>query len=439
MRAWLLAAGLALAGGCGSDGEPVVRHGSAGTAPAAGHAGKGTAGNPGAGGSRAGTSSSGTGGSSGKRAMNGGGMATSGGSAGESGAGQAGDAASAGEGGSTGVGVGGASGGQPGAAGTDEGGSGGEPAGGAVNAGAAGGGGEPEAPARIVLVAGTGTGADGSLATEAQVLNPYAAVVDPVTGDVYLAEVDTGKIRHIDGSGVITTVVGPGASGTAGQIVLKQPHDVLFQPGTRSLFIADTMNGNIYRLDAATGDVTMLVGPSGAFPGATRVYCLAFSPSGTDLYFTSPTDVRVIDLELGVSKPAVPYADARVIAIDSRGVLYAAKTGASGNSLQVVDAAGSATDMPATVNVVNAPKHIAIDVDDSVLVADTELQYLRRYEPATDSLANLVGNGLVGTGTLGGDPASAQLDRPHGVFADRKTGDIYIADSENDRVLKITH
>ena len=51
-------------------------------------------------------------------------------------------------------------------------------------------------------------------------------------------------------------------------------------------------------------------------------------------------------------------------------------------------------------------------------------------------LSTLVGNGVSGTGTLGGAPDKAQLKRPHGVFAD-KAGVIYISDSENNRVLKI--
>ncbi|HEX5098720.1 MAG TPA: hypothetical protein VFV94_04440 [Polyangiaceae bacterium] len=93
--------------------------------------------------------------------------------------------------------------------------------------------------------------------------------------------------------------------------------------------------------------------------------------------------------------------------------------------------------MPATVNVVSDPKHLAIDGDDNVLIADTELFYLRKYAVADDKLVTLVGDGKNGMGTLGGDPLKAELKRPHGVFFDKKTGVTYIADSENNRVLKI--
>ena len=173
------------------------------------------------------------------------------------------------------------------------------------------------------------------------------------------------------------------------------------------------------------------------FEKLSIVYCLAFSPSGTELYYTGPDDIRVVDLTTTTAKPAVPYAAARVIAIDSKGTLYAVKNRPNGDALQVVDAAGKTTDMPATVNVVSDPKHLTIDADDNVLIADTELFYLRKYVVQGDMLVTLVGNGRSGTGVLGGDPLKAQLKRPHGVFFDKKTGATYLSDSENDRVLKI--
>ncbi len=417
----LVAGALALAamgGGCKSNGDGAST-------------GKGGASASGAGGA-AGASGGVTGGAGAATAGTGGGAGASAGSGGASGA-----SGSGGAGGAGGSGGGGGASGSGGASGA--GGRGGAAATGGANGADAGAtdaspdaGGAP----RIVLVAGTGTGGDGSPATSARVLNPYGAVVDPITGDVYIAEVDTGKIRHIDGNGTITTVVGPGAPGSAASIKLNQPHDLLFQPGTRTLFIADTMNGNVYRLRADTGEVAMFVGQGASFPNVTRVYCLAFSPTGTDLYYTTPTDIRVVDLGAMVSKPAINYPDARVIAVDSRGTLYAVKNRPNGDALQIVDATGKPTDIAATANVVSDPKHLAVEPDDNILIADTELFLVRRYTVASGTLSTLVGNGVSGTGTLGGAPMNAQLKRPHGVFAD-KAGVIYISDSENNRVLKI--
>jgi hypothetical protein len=38
---------------------------------------------------------------------------------------------------------------------------------------------------------------------------------------------------------------------------------------------------------------------------------------------------------------------------------------------------------------------------------------------------------------VGGDPVKAELNQPHGVLVHPKTGEIYISDSSNNRVLKI--
>ena len=48
----------------------------------------------------------------------------------------------------------------------------------------------------------------------------------------------------------------------------------------------------------------------------------------------------------------------------------------------------------------------------------------------------VAGTGKQGTGGIGGPAKELELNRPHGVFA-LPDGTIYIADSENGRVLRI--
>jgi len=419
---------------CASSGAPEQR-GSAGSGAGTGALASGAGGMPSGGATSGGTSGATTAGASGTS------MSASG-AGGQSGSTSAGTGTGGTSSGSSGTTSGGTTSGGATSGGAGGGGTAGQntQAGAAgMSAGAAGTAGVPmmTGDPKILLVAGSGTGDDGSPATSAAVLNPYGTAVDPVSGDIYISECDTGKIRHIDAAGTITTVVGPGAPGAAGAIKLSQPHDLLFQPGTQNLFIADTMNGNVYRLNAATGEVAIFVGAGTPFPKLSIIYCLAFSPSGNDLYYTGPDDIRVIDLAATTAKTAVPYPAARVIAIDSKGTLYAVKNRPNGDALQVVTATGTTTDMPATVNVVSDPKHLTIDGDDNVLIADTELFYLRKYAVADDKLITLAGDGKNGMGTLGGDPLKAELKRPHGVFFDKKTGVTYLSDSENNRVLKI--
>jgi len=79
------------------------------------------------------------------------------------------------------------------------------------------------------------------------------------------------------------------------------------------------------------------------------------------------------------------------------------------------------------------PKHLSIDLDDNVIIADTESNTIRKWVAATKMVVKIAGGG---TGMPGGAPESVMMNRPHGVFVD-KQGRILVADSFNDRVLRI--
>src|SRR5205823_12882800 len=83
-----------------------------------------------------------------------------------------------------------------------------------------------------------------------------------------------------------------------------------------------------------------------------------------------------------------------------------------------------------------SPKHHSIDRDGSVLTADSDTHCARRYLPATGIIERVAGTGQPGSAGLGGPPEQAQLNQPHGVTV-RADGTLFIADSSNDRVLKI--
>ena len=83
----------------------------------------------------------------------------------------------------------------------------------------------------------------------------------------------------------------------------------------------------------------------------------------------------------------------------------------------------------------SAPKHLYADLNDDVIVADTESNTIRKYVVATRSVVKIAGGG---GGMLDGDPNNAKLARPHGVFVDGQ-GRLWIADSFNDRVLRIDY
>jgi DNA-binding beta-propeller fold protein YncE len=58
--------------------------------------------------------------------------------------------------------------------------------------------------------------------------------------------------------------------------------------------------------------------------------------------------------------------------------------------------------------------------------------------PTTGKMERIAGTGTKGSSGVGGDPAQCQLARPHGVTIHPQSGELYITDSYNNRVLKIT-
>jgi hypothetical protein len=84
----------------------------------------------------------------------------------------------------------------------------------------------------------------------------------------------------------------------------------------------------------------------------------------------------------------------------------------------------------------NGPKHLCLDRAGDVLIADTENHVIRKYLSREGRLVRVAGTGKKGKAGLGGPPLMAELNQPHGVYV-HSDGVLYIADSSNNRVLKI--
>jgi sugar lactone lactonase YvrE len=275
-------------------------------------------------------------------------------------------------------------------------------------------------PAKIVLIAGGGSGGDGSPAAMASTDKPFGAVADPLNGDVYIAEYGGHKVRRIDDKGIISTVMGAGATGPGGKITLGQPHNLIFQPNSHILFVADTFAGRVIRMDTTTGESDVFA------TGLGRAYCLGFDASGEHLYVN---DGSIIDVKTKMTRK-IGIGSPRVIAVDSKNDVYFG----GGASLSVADPMGKISAVMGSGGL-SAPKHLYADLNDDIIIADTESSTIRKYVVATKSVVRIAGGGA---GMLGGDPNDAKLSRPHGVSVDSQ-GRIWIADSFNDRVLRIDH
>ena len=323
------------------------------------------------------------------------------------------------------------------------------------------------APPRIKLVAGEG------------LREPFAIDFDK-QGTLYVAEMGGMGVSLIDKSGEVTRLAGTGEAGLSGDdgpaasARFNSPHHLLLAPDGQHLYVADTMNFSVRTIDLKTRTVTRLAGTgekgfSGDGGPAIKaqfggIYALALR--GRLLYACDLDNrrIRTINLDTGIvttvagngqkgsprdGEPALsePLVDPRAIAVDANGHLYICER--NGHALRVVDPNGrirtiagtgtpgySGDDGPARGATLNGPKSIAMDGED-VLIADTENHVIRRYSPKTGMITRVAGTGTEGSGGLDGPATSCQLNRPHGAHRNPTTGVLYIADSENHRVLSV--
>lgn len=85
----------------------------------------------------------------------------------------------------------------------------------------------------------------------------------------------------------------------------------------------------------------------------------------------------------------------------------------------------------------NGPSGIALDVSSDIYFADSSNHRIRMVSKKTSIITTIVGNGVRGYSGDNGPALLAQLNYPQSIFIDI-TGDIYVADSYNNRIRIVT-
>ena len=335
--------------------------------------------------------------------------------------------------------------------------------------------------AKIELVAGGGTRESGAPAKECVLREPFGAEYLP-DGTLAIIEMVSGnRLLRVDKAGVMKVIGGTGVKGFSGdggdvrKAQINGVHNIAVTPAG-DIFLSDAWNFRVRKINASTGVITTFAGTgkkgfSGDGGPADRaefgtVIQVALDPAAKHLYVADIDNKRIrrIALETGIvetvagngqaGKPAdgavakdAPLSDPRAVVAAADGSFYILERG--GNALRLVDAAGkirtvagngkpglSGDGGPALDATMNGPKHLCLDRDGSVIIADAENQVVRRYDPKTGKITRVAGTGKKGTAGLGGDPISCELARPHGVTI-APDGTLYITDSYNNRVLRI--
>src|SRR5229473_3384124 len=316
--------------------------------------------------------------------------------------------------------------------------------------------------------------------TQAATIEPVAAgvkLVEPFgvafdrAGALYICEYKGEKVTKVDQAGTASVFAGTGVAfyggdgGPAGKAALRDPHGLLIGPGG-VMYIADTLNHRIRKVDLKTGAISTIAGTGEAgFSGdggpATKatfngVFGIALGPAGDKLYAADLSNrrIRMIALKTGIissiagnGTDAVPsdgaaaaesaLQDPRAVASDSQGNVYILER--RGNALRVVDQKAKIRTLikPGSVTPdMNGPKHLCVDGQDNVIIADAENHLIRKYSPRDGSTVTIAGTGQKGDHVEPGDALQTQLNRPHGVYVS-PSGELYITDSYNNRILKL--
>jgi len=215
-------------------------------------------------------------------------------------------------------------------------------------------------------------------------------------------------------TGVISTIAGTGEAGYSGdggaatKATFNGAFGIALGPSGDRLYVADLNNRRIRMIVLKTGIVTSIAG------------------NGTD---GVPAD--------GAVAAESPLQDPRAVAADSQGNVYILER--RGNALRVVDRQGRLRTLikPGSVTPdMNGPKHLCVDRQDNVIIADAENHLIRKYSPRDGSTVTIAGTGQKGDHVEPGDALQTQLNRPHGVYVS-PSGELYITDSYNNRILKL--
>jgi DNA-binding CsgD family transcriptional regulator/DNA-binding beta-propeller fold protein YncE len=250
-------------------------------------------------------------------------------------------------------------------------------------------------PTLVAGTGTSGFSGDGDSATLARLnlfvfpgISSQGLAVDNL-GNVYIADYGNHRIRKVNSAGTITTIAGTGTAGGSGDeglainAQLGLPRGLAFEQQTGNLYVADSFTNRVRMIDsngfihpfAGNGDVggngdgspaitAQLNGPTG----------LAIDQKTGSLYIADSTNHRLrrvtadglISTLAGTAAAlTLPVA----IALDGRGDVFVADS--VNNRLLRIDAGGTITTLAAPGLVLNRPLGIAVDSSGYVFVADT--------------------------------------------------------------------
>ncbi len=316
---------------------------------------------------------------------------------------------------------------------------------------------------------------DNGPAVSARINKPAGVFVDNATNTLYIADTENDRVRKVAvATGIIGPVAGTGEAGyssnedngPATSAKLNKPAAITVNGG--NVFIADRGNSCIRKVNTSTGVITTeagrcgsegnwgdnipatwarLTGPAGLHMAGNYLF---IADTGNSCIRKVNTSTGVITTEAGLcgwagyggdNGPAIwaRLDHPRGVAMTSGGVIAVADT--MNSTIRKV--AGGTITTPFAITPapgLNGPQKIAVYHNRSkgktyLYIADTLNHHIRRVDMTTNTMETIAGTGTAGYRGDGGLAKQARLNGPQGLFAD-DTG-IYIADTDNCLIRKL--
>jgi sugar lactone lactonase YvrE len=267
----------------------------------------------------------------------------------------------------------------------------------------------------VTTLAGNGNqGALDGLDTASSFNGPTALAVD-AAGNVYVADDNNNKVRKISG-GMVTTYAGSDSTG-----LINGPADTSAFFGPTGI-VADA-TGNVYVADAGNNVIRMVNTADIVSTYAGSTNAAATNGALLSASFNNPTG----------------------LAIDAAGNIYVAdmldgmirKVNAASGMVTTLAGSGDTT---ASINGTGTgasfyfPNSIAVDASGNLYVTEYITNLIRKVDP-NGVVTTFAGSGAAGQADSTGLKAS--FNGPSGVAVD-KAGNVYVADTYNNVIRKIT-
>lgn len=263
-------------------------------------------------------------------------------------------------------------------------------------------------------------GGDGGLATGALLNFPTAVAVD-AQGHLYVADTMNHRVRRVDAqTGVITTVAGTGQArfsgdgGPADQAALNEPAALVVDDAGQ-LYIADQSNNRVRVVDLKSGLIRTRAGTGSATydgDGRPAAESSLAGPSGLALWAGG---LYIADTFNG-----------RVRCVDLATGLMSTVAGDGG------DYRYQAPSEPPSPSL-SRPSGIALDQEGHIFLTDSDSHLIRRWDRDTRVVTRVAGSGAASYSGDGGPALEASLCYPFGIVADR-AGALFVADTFNHRI-----